>query len=188
MFRYRGGGRLGFSFNDCSIFCILLRTADVSFRADMERTKDPEVSDLPVLFWKRPTPSRSEIASSSSVYEHSEKAVLILRTPLKSKFFSLQGDESRLGQPSLPSTRSPTLLSRHRLILGRDTLLHSHSEIFLRMVVGGTPAAERGRESVRLWLWLEEDPSESVLQLRGLPLRPSPAQRSPCFSFCSWKP
>lgn len=179
---------MGLSFRACSIFCILLRTADVSFRADKERTNVPEDSDLPILFWKRPTPSLSETPSSSSVQEHSEKAVLILRTPLKSKVFSLQGEESRLGQPSLPPTRSPPLLSRHKLILGRDTLLHSHSEIFLRIVVGGTPATERLRERVRLWLWLEEGPSDSVLQLSGRPLSPSPRERSPCFSFCSWKP
>lgn len=83
-----------------------------------------------------------------------------------------------LGQPSLPPTRSG-LFSRHKLILGRATLLHSHSEIFLRIVVGGTPVTGRVRERVRLWPWLVEGPSESVLQLRGLPLSPSFQDRSP---------
>lgn len=173
------------SFRACSIFCILLRTADVSLRADREDTNVPEDSDLLILFWKRPNPSRSGSPSSSSVQEHSEKAVLILRAPLKSNVFSLQGEERRLAQPSLPPTQSP-LLSRHKLILGRATLLHSHSEIFLRMVVVGTPVTEFVRESGPLWLWFEDGPSESVLQLRGL--SPSPPERSRWFAFCSWLP
>lgn len=74
-------------------------------------------------------------SSSVSGYEHSEKAVLILRTA--SNVLSLQGEDRRLGQPSLPPALSPgCLFSRHRLILGKATRLHSHSEIFLRMAEG----------------------------------------------------
>lgn len=140
-------------------------------------------------FWKRPKPSLSETpcSSSVSVKEHSENAVLILRIPLKSNVFSLQGEESKLGQPSLPPTRSPAgLLSRHKLILVRGTLLLSHSEIFARTLVGETPATERVRERVCLWSLLEEVPTESVFKLRRLRFSPSSRKRSFWMPWLSW--
>ena len=102
----------------------------------------------------------------------SEKVLLILRRPLKSKVLSeLQGDGTTLGQPTLgqPSLAAhsppePSRFSPHTLILGEASRRPSHAEIFSRMPRLWARGPARFRKTLR---GPTADPRDGVLWASG---------------------